>query len=166
MRPHAPESARSSLRRIGPGVRRLSDWVSFAEARELLGGVSVLVFDADTEASGRIFISLGQVGASVRLARRTVQGLRLLEELRPGLVIVSTTMPDTEAMGLCRQLTDWASRRAARIVALGEPGNRSERRRFLAAACDGFVTRPVDVRLFAQELARELVAQATPVAAP
>jgi two-component system cell cycle response regulator DivK len=143
-----------------PARRRLHDWVSFAEARELLGGVSVLVFDADTEASGRIFISLGQVGASVRLARRTVQGLRMLEELQPGIVIVATAMPDTDAIALVRQLGAWAEPRGARILAIGARNHRSERRRFLAAACDGFLTKPVDVRLFAQELARELVAPA------
>jgi two-component system cell cycle response regulator DivK len=134
--------------------------VSFAEARELLGGLSVLVFDADTEASGRIFISLGQVGASVRLARRTVQGLCLLEELQPGLVIVATAMPDTDALALTRRLTAWAGLHGARVVALGDRSNRSERRRFAAAGCDGLLAKPVDVRLFAQELARELTVSA------
>jgi two-component system cell cycle response regulator DivK len=139
-----------------PSRRRLSDWVSFGEARELLRGVSVLVFDADTEASGRIFISLGQVGASVRLARRTIQGLRMMEELHPGLIIVSSTMPDTDVPALLRQLGAWAAPRGARLVALGARNTRSERRRFMAASCDGFVSKPVDARLFAQELAREL----------
>jgi CheY-like chemotaxis protein len=159
MRHNAFETARALLRRPGPNPRRLSDWVSFAEARDLLAGVSVLVFDADTEASGRIFISLGQVGASVRLARRTVQGLRFLEELHPALIIVATTMPDTDPLALVRNLATWASACGARLVALGDPHNhRNERRRYLSAHCDGYLTKPVDVRLFAQELARELSA--------
>jgi two-component system cell cycle response regulator DivK len=143
-------------RASAPARRRLNDWVSFAEARELLSGLSVLVFDADTEASGRIFISLGQVGASVRLARRTIQGMRMMEELHPGLIIVSTTMPDADGLTLVRQLAAWAGPRGTRLVALGVRNTRSERRRFMGASCDGFVGKPVDVRLFAQELAREL----------
>jgi two-component system cell cycle response regulator DivK len=139
-----------------PARKRLTDWVSFAEARQLLAGMSVLVFDADTEASGRIFISLGQVGASVRLARRTIQGLRMMEEQTPGLIIVATAMPDTEPLAFVRRLAEWAASRGTRLVALGARNTRSERRRFLAAACDGFVSKPVDARLFAQELAREL----------
>jgi CheY-like chemotaxis protein len=139
-----------------PARKRLTDWVSFAEARELLAGMSVLVFDTDTEASGRIFISLGQVGASVRLARRTIQGLRMMEEQTPGLIIVSTTMPDTDVLAFVRRLAAWAGPRGTRLVALGARNTRSERRRFQAAACDGFVSKPVDARLFAQELAREL----------
>ena len=48
------------------------------------------------------------------------------------------------------------ARPAMRLVALSESGGRSERRRFLAAGCDAVMCKPIDVRLFAQQLAREL----------
>jgi DNA-binding response OmpR family regulator len=132
--------------------------VSFPEARACLAGLGVLVIDPDTEAGGRIFISLTQVGANVRLARRAVQGIRMVDELHPDLIIVGTALPDAEPVALIKQLKaaeGGAMAKPALVLALGARDRRSERRRFLAV-CDGYLARPVDVRLFAQDLARAL----------
>jgi DNA-binding response OmpR family regulator len=164
---HAIGTALQDPSAAGPAApqRRLHDWVSFPEARAYLGGLGVLVIDPDTEAGGRIFISLTQVGANVRLARRAVQGIRMLDELHPDLIIVGTALPDAEPVALIRQLRAAEVGKTARLVALGARDRRSERRRFLAA-CDGYLARPVDVRLFAQDLARALRGTASAPQAP
>ena len=154
--PTAAPTGGPSSTPASPAVRRLGDWVSFAEARERLHGVRVLVLDPDTEAAGKIFVSLGQVGANVRIARRAVQVQPLLLELQPELVIVGTNLPDGDAVALCAALTADTSDRRPQVVALSARNTRSERKRFVAAGCAGLVSKPIDVRLFAQELAREL----------
>ena len=73
----------------------------------------------------------------------------------PDLVIVSTTLPDADACALCTRLTAPGEPRRL-VVALAPRDSRSERRRFLGAGCAGFLCKPIDVRLFAQDLARAL----------
>jgi DNA-binding response OmpR family regulator len=135
--------------------QRAPRWVTFGEARELLRGKSAVVLDPDVEASGRIFISLGHAGASVRLARRFALGLRLLEEVKPQLLIAAARVPDGDVLQLFTRLKGGGAGRPL-LVALGTGNNRVERRRCHSAGCDAYLAKPVDVRLFAQELAREL----------
>jgi CheY-like chemotaxis protein len=140
---------------------RQRSWVSFGEACQLLRGKSAVVLDPDVEASGRIFISLGQAGASVRLARRFALALRLLDEVKPDLLIAAARVPDGDVLQLFTRLRRGGARRPL-LVALGTGTNRVERRRFQVSGCDAFLAKPIDVRLFAQELARELPAPAVP----
>jgi DNA-binding response OmpR family regulator len=141
----------------GARRRRLGDWVSFDEARELLRGLSVLVIDPDTEASGRIFISVGQAGASVRLARRFVQGVKMLDELRPDLVIVATQQDDGDAGALLRELRARPAGEAPLLVALAPAPAEGRPERKRAAFCgDACLPKPIDARLFAQSLALAL----------
>jgi CheY-like chemotaxis protein len=130
-------------------------WVSFGEARARLQGLTAVVLDPDVEASGRIFISLGQAGMNVRLARRFVLGLNLIDEVKPDLLIAATRLTDGDVLQLFTRLRAEAVR-CPQLVALGGANNRLERRRFLAAGSDAFLVKPIDVRLFCQELAREL----------
>jgi CheY-like chemotaxis protein len=137
-----------------PARQRPTRWVSFGEARQLLQGKTAVVLDPDVEASGRIFISLGQAGVNARLARRFALGLRLLDEVKPDLLIAATRLPDGDVLQLFTRLR--AVARCPLLVALGNGNHRIERRRFQTAGCDAFLGKPIDVRLFAQELAREL----------
>ena len=133
-------------------------WVCFAEARERLTGLRAVVLDPDVEAAGRIFVSLGQAGAKVRLARRFVAGLQLMDEVRPDLLLASPHLPDGDVL----RLFTWLRRGGAtrpKLVALGGQAGRQEQRRCLDAGCDVFIRKPIDVRLFAQELAGHLRVQ-------
>jgi DNA-binding response OmpR family regulator len=148
-------------------VVRPSRWVSFEDARARLQGYQALVLDPDVEAAGRVFVSLSQAGARVRLVRRFSQVVALVPELRPQLLLFATRLPDGDTVALLGSLKALA-RPAMRLVALSESGGRSERRRFLAAGCHAVMSKPIDVHLFAQQLARELqvAAETMEVAAP
>ncbi len=126
-------------------------WVSFEEARAYLRGRRAIVLDSDIEQAGRVFVSLGQAGAHVRLARRFAQVVDLVPALQPHLFMFATRLSE----GSC--LAELCALKARafppmRLVALGGAGGRSERRRYLAAGCDALIAKPIDVHLFAQEL--------------
>lgn len=133
---------------------RSARWFTFAEARAELQGLSAVVLDTDVEASGRVFVSLAQVGMKVRLARRVALGMALIEETRPQLVLLSTQLPDGESLPLVARLR--ALPEPPRVVAICPGASRNERRRFLAAGCKAFLAKPIDLHLFAQDLAYEL----------
>jgi CheY-like chemotaxis protein len=142
----------------GPGSsprRTQQRWVSFDEAKARLSGRTAVVIDADTESSGRIFVSLGTAGAKVRIARRVLQGLTLVSEVQPDFVLLGTHLPDGDSAQLVARLKAGDGPRPI-VVALAPGPSRAIRRRFLAAGADVFLCKPIDVHLFAQQLAREL----------
>jgi two-component system cell cycle response regulator DivK len=136
-------------------ARRVGKWVSFAEARQRLRALDAVVIDTDVEAGGRIFVSLGQAGANVRLARGFVAGCKLIDEVRPHIVLLATRLPDGDAHALAQRLKS-ATGKVPLVVALGAADGRGDRKRFLEVGCDAFLRKPVDVHLFALELARQL----------
>jgi two-component system, cell cycle response regulator DivK len=136
-------------------ARRVGKWVSFAEARQRLRALDAVVIDADVEVGGRIFVSLGQAGANVRLARGFVQGCQLIDEVRPHIVLLATRLPDGDAHALAQRLKS-ATGKVPMVVALGTPEGRGDRKRFIEVGCDAFLRKPIDVHLFALELARQL----------
>jgi CheY-like chemotaxis protein len=135
--------------------RPAARWVTFDEARERLQGLHAVVLDPDVEASGRIFVSLGQVGVQVRLARRFNACLQLLDEVEPDLLLAATRLPDGDVLELLGRRESDPARRP-RLVGLSGPTGRLAERRWQAAGCNIFIRKPIDRRLFAQELASHL----------
>ena len=138
-----------------PPRRTQQRWVSFDEARARLSGRTAVVIDVDTEASGRIFVSLGKAGANVRIARRVLQGMTLVDEVKPDFVLLATHLTDGDSAELVARLKAGDGPRPI-VVALSPGPSRAIRRRFLAAGADVLLSKPIDVHLFAQQLAREL----------
>lgn len=134
--------------------------VSFEDARRALTGLSVLYFGDDAESGGRIFMSLGQAGARVRLARRLVQGFQLLEALRPRLVIIDGDSSEMDMTELVRELRRRPASASALLVVLSSRDGRAMRRRAKAMGADGFLPKPIDLRVCAQTLVRDLPALA------
>lgn len=138
-----------------PARRTQQRWVSFDEARAKLSGLTAVVIDGDAESSGRVFVSLGKAGANVRIARRVLQGSTLVDEVKPGLVLLATHLTDGDSAEIVARLKSGAGPHPL-VVGLSPGPSRAIRRRFLAAGCDALLSKPIDVHLFAQQLAREL----------
>ena len=136
-------------------ARRVGKWVSFAEARQRLRALDAVVIDAEVETAGRIFVSMGQAGANVRLARGLVTGCKLIDEVQPHIVLLATRLPDGDAYELALRLKA-ANGKVPMVVAIGTLDGRGDRKRFLDIGCDAFLRKPIDVHLFALELARQL----------
>jgi DNA-binding response OmpR family regulator len=137
-------------------VVRPPRWVSFEQACARLRGRRALVLDSDVEEAGRVFVSLGQAGVTVRLARRFSQVATLAAQLRPDLFLFATRLPEGNSLPMLAALKARASA-PVQLVALGEDPGRSERRRLLAGGCDAVLSKPIDVHLFAQQLVHALV---------
>ena len=143
--------------------RPLARWPTFDQARARLQGLTAVVLDPDVESSGRIFVGLGQVGMQVRLARRFVAALQLLEEVKPDLLLAAPRLTDGDVLELFTRL---APARSPRLVALGGPLGRPAERRLAAAGCRILIRKPIDLRLFAQELACHLMDRRNATPAP
>jgi two-component system cell cycle response regulator DivK len=75
-------------------------------------------------------------------------GIQKALELRPDLILMDISMPDMDgltATGKIRQLPDIAH---TPIIALTANAMEGDRERFLAAGCDGYISKPIDIDTF------------------
>ncbi|MGE0353984.1 MAG: response regulator [Gemmatimonadales bacterium] len=81
--------------------------------------------------------------------------LATIDESRPELVLMDIQLPDKDGFALLREIRD-SPHTALRVVALTAHAMSGDRERALEAGFDGYVTKPIDVRLFPEQVERAL----------
>lgn len=102
------------------------------------------------------------VSTLLTLQRHAVAGLTsgdgLLDTIarfRPALVLMDIQLPGRDGFALLEEIRG-SAHRALRVVALTAHAMAGDRERALAAGFDGYITKPIDVRSFADQVARAL----------
>ena len=91
---------------------------------------------------------LGEAGYSVRRARDADDLAPLLESPPPALVLLDMNLPSGSGLELLARLRAGERSRGVPVVALTAHAMRGDRERFLAAGCDGYISKPIESRLF------------------
>jgi DNA-binding response OmpR family regulator len=136
-----------------PGVARS---LTFGRAKQWLAERRVLIVGDDVENGGRAFVSLTHAGARARLVRRRDQLAIYLDEVRPDIVIIDCDDLSGGNTAIVRQLRCDPRTALAAMVGLSRQPSRGQRGRILAAGADDLLPKPVDARLFAQQLVEAL----------
>lgn len=92
------------------------------------------------------------------VVRELMDGEGLLEALaaeRPDLVLMDIQLPGRDGFALLEEIrrSPW---RSLRVVALTAHAMSGDRDRALEAGFDGYITKPIDVRRFPEQVARAL----------
>ena len=88
-------------------------------------------------------------GFAVASARTAEEGLRLARELLPALVLMDFGLPGMDGLSAIKNLkTDPATRHLA-VVGLTANAMKGAQETALRAGCDGYLTKPIDTRTFA-----------------
>lgn len=95
-------------------------------------------------------------GVEVRQATDGEEGLRLIGELHPDLVLVDIQLPGMDGLELTRRLKADAQTRDVPVVALTANVMRGERQRALQAGCVDFLAKPFNLGEF-RKLVGELL---------
>lgn len=85
-----------------------------------------------------------------------VEGVALAVEHRPDLVLMDIRMPDMKGTEAVRRLREDERTTKIRVVALTSSTMKGDRERFLADGFDGYLEKPIRVRLFADQIRRLL----------
>jgi two-component system, cell cycle response regulator DivK len=86
-----------------------------------------------------------------------IEGVALAIEHRPDLVLMDIRMPDMKGTEAIRRLRDEQRTAAIPVVALTSSTMKGDRERFLADGFDGYLEKPIRVRLFPDQI-RKLLA--------
>ncbi len=88
-------------------------------------------------------------------------GDRLLEEIgqaRPDLILMDIQLPGKDGFALLREIRESAER-GRRVIALTAHAMSGDRERALEAGFDGYITKPIDIRAFPEQVNRALAGE-------
>lgn len=89
---------------------------------------------------------LRRLGYGVSIACDGFEGLRLAEDQRPDLILMDMSLPGMDGWEATRRLKASQITRTIPVIALTAHALREDRDRCLAAGCDEYETKPVDLQ--------------------
>ncbi|MBN1642411.1 MAG: response regulator [Anaerolineae bacterium] len=95
---------------------------------------------------------LAAEGHTVLEAESGAQGIRVAQEQRPDLILVDINMPDMDGYEVTGRLRQMVDLQDVPIVAITANVLRGDRERSLAAGCDGYIQKPLDVDLLPSQI--------------
>lgn len=101
-------------------------------------------------------VVLEDEGYDVKTAIDAAEVLRVLEQFQPRLILMDIQLPDLDGLELTRRLKADPRHKDIVIVALTAYAMKGDRAKALAAGCDGYITKPIDVDELPKTVARHL----------
>lgn len=95
-------------------------------------------------------------GYEVLEAESASQGLEIAQRQEPDLIVVDINMPELDGLTLTSLIKADPGLGRIPVVALTANVMRGDRERTLAAGCDGYIQKPIDVDTFAHQVAHYL----------
>lgn len=95
-------------------------------------------------------------GYAVDVASNAADGLALAEAGRPNLILVDINMPEVDGYAVTAQLRRMNHMTRVPIIALTANVMKGDKEKTLAAGCDGYIQKPIDIDQFPKQLARFL----------
>ncbi len=121
-----------------------------------MAGDSILVVD-DNELNLRLLRWLLQKnGYEVHTATDAQTARVSIRAVHPRLVLMDIQLPDVDGLSLTREFKADPELRDIPIVAVTSYAMRGDQQKTIDAGCDGYITKPIDTKLFPLEIARYL----------
>lgn len=96
---------------------------------------------------------LEAAGFDVLTAEEAEAGIRLAQTTRPDVILIDISLPGMDGLAATRRLKGDPATRAIPVVALTAHAMKGDEEKARAAGCDGYLTKPIDTRTFAQSVA-------------
>jgi CheY-like chemotaxis protein len=87
-------------------------------------------------------------GFSVSSAQTAEEGLRMARENLPDLVLMDFSLPGMDGLTATKNLKANPATRHLAVVGLTANAMKGDEELALAAGCDGYLTKPIDTRMF------------------
>ncbi len=101
-------------------------------------------------------VALAVEGYDVRTATDAAEALALLRSWRPRLILMDLQLPGMDGLELTRRLKADPATREIRIVAITAFAMKGDDEKARAAGCDGYMPKPIDVKLLPNLVASQI----------
>ena len=113
---------------------------------------TVLVIE-DNSLNMELVVDLLEVnGCRVLQATSAEDGLKLARQCSPDLVLMDLSLPGMDGLTATRILKSDPQTRNLTVIALTAHAMRSDQNKALDAGCDGYVSKPIDIKTFASRI--------------
>lgn len=100
---------------------------------------------------------LEREGYAVLKAATAQEALEQIKLTLPDLILMDVQLPDMDGMTVVRMLKDNDRTRDTAILALTACAMKGDKERILKMGCDGYISKPIDVKDFANTVKKFLV---------
>jgi CheY-like chemotaxis protein len=119
-------------------------------------GQTILIVDDNPHNLKLARVLLVGEGYAVHTVADAEAALHLLNSFCPDLILMDIQLPGMDGLELTRLLKKNPARRAIKILALTAYAMIGDRERVLAAGCDGYVAKPIDIEALPRVIAELL----------
>lgn len=126
-----------------------------------MSGRVLLVEDNEANAD-MLSRRLRKHGFEVDIATDGLTALAMAHDRTPGLVLMDISLPAIDGWETTRRLKASPLTAAVPVIALTAHAMVSDREKCLAAGCDEFETKPIDLRRLLDQMRALIVSKATP----
>ncbi len=103
----------------------------------------------DNEMNMQLFeYLLEESGFEIVKATTGEEALKLATESKPDLILMDIHLPGMDGLSVVRELKGKGDMDDVPILALTAHAMRGDKDRFLQAGCDGYISKPIDVKTF------------------
>ena len=99
---------------------------------------------------------LEEGGFSILKAASGEEALQVTAETVPDLILMDIHLPGMDGLTVVREMKGAERTRGVPILALTAHAMRGDRDRFLEAGCDGYISKPIDVKTFIPSIRKYL----------
>ncbi|HEX9787329.1 MAG TPA: response regulator [Candidatus Binatia bacterium] len=107
---------------------------------------TILIVDDNPVNLKLIRVLLAGEGYEVHTAADAEEALRVLQGLRPRMILMDIQLPGIDGLELTRRLKGNPITRDIRILGLTAYAMKGDEEKILAAGCDGYIAKPIDTR--------------------
>ncbi len=125
-----------------------------------MNAARILIVDDNALNTELVRFVLDEAGHEVHTADSAGEALVRIAEFQPELILMDIQMPGMDGLELTRRLKEADATRGITIVAFTAYAMKGDEARMREAGCDGYISKPIDVKQFAAQVAQYLPARA------
>lgn len=112
----------------------------------------------DDEPTNRMLVKriLLAEGFQIEEAANARDGIQSATDNPPDLILMDISMPDMDGLEATQHLRTIPALADIKVIALTANAMTGDKERFLAAGCDGYISKPIDVDTFVDEISQYL----------
>jgi len=118
-----------------------------------MDGAKILYIEDNVESRTLVKRVLEVEGCVVLEADDGIDGLRIVREEAPDLILIDINLPEIDGYEITTRLRQMEGLNNIPIVALTANVLKGDRERSLDAGCDGYIQKPIDVDLLPAQIA-------------
>lgn len=120
------------------------------------GMTKVLYIDDDM--SNRILVQrvLMASGFDMRDTDNARDGIALAQDFQPDIILMDISMPDMDGITATHEIRNIPSIADTVVIALTANAMAGDRETFLGAGCDGYISKPIDIDTFVDDIMQYL----------